>query len=117
MQVRHPRHGLLPTKLVGNTPVLREAEALQLISDLEEVELQRLKGQTTEGVIKAMTTMDETPSTWLDHLEEFVATGERASLRRMLMDDEAPIKAMTEAEVVSLVGVEEKILLRRVPTT
>ncbi|CAE7361857.1 GIP [Symbiodinium sp. CCMP2456] len=110
LQVRHPRHGLLPTKLVGNTPVLREAEALQLISDLEEVELQKLKAQTTEGVIKALVT-DETPTTWLDHLEEFVATGKRACLRRMLMDDEAPIKAATEEEIAVLVGVEEKILL------
>ncbi|CAE7617868.1 GIP [Symbiodinium sp. CCMP2456] len=39
------------------------------------------------------------------------ATGERASLRRMLMDDEAPVKATTETEVASLVGVDEKILL------
>ncbi|CAE7224887.1 GIP, partial [Symbiodinium sp. CCMP2456] len=110
LQVRHPRHGLLPTKLVGNTPVLREAEALQLISDLEEVELQKLKAQTTEGVIKTLMT-DETPTTWLDHLEEFVATGKRACLRRMLMDEEAPIKAATEEEIAVLVGVEEKILL------
>ncbi|CAE7520995.1 RE1 [Symbiodinium sp. CCMP2456] len=110
LQVRHPRHGLLPTKLVGNTPVLREAEALQLISDLEEVELQKLRAQTTEGVIKTLVT-DETPTTWLDHLEEFVATGKRACLRRMLMDEEAPIKAATEEEIAVLVGVEEKIML------
>ena len=35
LRITHPEHGLLPTKLVGNTPVLREAEALQLIADLE----------------------------------------------------------------------------------
>ena len=35
LRVYHPVHGLLPTKLVGNCPMLREMEALALIADLE----------------------------------------------------------------------------------
>ncbi|CAE7452704.1 GIP, partial [Symbiodinium microadriaticum] len=43
LRVHHPRYGLLPTKLIGNTPVLREAEALQLIADMEQVEMDKLE--------------------------------------------------------------------------
>ena len=53
LQVKHPVHGVLPTKLVGDTPVLREAEALQLIADLEQVELTKLENQTVEGAIRS----------------------------------------------------------------
>ncbi|CAE7478405.1 RE1, partial [Symbiodinium necroappetens] len=110
LQVRHPKHGLLPTKLVGNTPVLREAEALQLIADLEDIELNKLHGSTVEGAIK-MLSADEYPSTWLDHLEEYVNKGERKCLRRMLLDEESPLQAFTEEDIAALIGHDEKILL------
>ena len=110
LQVRHPKHGLLPTKLVGNTPVLREAEALQLIADLEDIELNKLNGSTFEGAVKMLNT-DEHPSTWLDHLEEYVNKGERKCLRRMLVDEESPLQAFTEEDIAALIGHDEKILL------
>ena len=110
LQVRHPKHGLLPTKLVGNTPVLREAEALQLIADLEDIELNKLNDSTFEGAVKMMNT-DEQPSTWLDHLEEYVNKGERKCLRRMLLDEESPLQAFTEEDIAALIGHDEKILL------
>ena len=110
LQVRHPKHGLLPTKLVGNTPVLREAEALQLIADLEDIELNKLHGSTVEGAIK-MLSADEHPSTWLDHLEEYINKGERKCLRRMLLDEESPLQAFTEEDIAALIGHDEKILL------
>ncbi|CAE7211932.1 GIP, partial [Symbiodinium necroappetens] len=110
LRITHPEHGLLPTKLVGNTPVLREAEALQLIADLEQLELDKLEKNNTDGVLKMMSTEDP-QLTWLDHLEEFVQRGERASLRRMLLDEESPVDAVAEAEVVGLIGVDDRILL------
>ena len=110
LQVRHPKHGLLPTKLVGNTPVLREAEALQLIADLEDIELNKLNGSTVEGAIK-MLNVDEHPSTWLDHLEEYITKGERQCLRRMLVEEESPLQAFTEEDIAALIGPDEKLLL------
>ncbi|CAE7914211.1 GIP, partial [Symbiodinium sp. KB8] len=110
LRVHHPRYGLLPTKLIGNTPVLREAEALQLIVDMEQVELDKLEANVTEGAIRTLS-VDDAPATWLDHLEEFINKGERACLRRMLLDEESPVKALSEQEVNSLLGVEERLLL------
>ena len=110
LRITHPEHGLLPTKLVGNTPVLRETEALQLIADLEQLELDKLEKNNTDGVLKMMSTEDS-QLTWLDHLEEFVQKGERASLRRMLLDQDSPVDAVAEAEVVGLIGVDDRILL------
>ena len=112
LRITHPEHGLLPTKLVGNTPVLGEAEALQLIADLEqlELELDKLEKNNTDGVLKMMSA-EESQLTWLDHLKEFVQKGERASLRRMLLDEESPLDAVAEAEVVGLVGVDDRLLL------
>ena len=37
--------------------------------------------------------------------------GERASPRRMLLDEESPLDAVAEAEVVGLVGVDDRLLL------
>ena len=67
LRVHHPKYGLLPTKLIGNTPVLREAEALQLIADMEQVEMDKLEANVTEGAIRTLS-VDEAPATWLDHL-------------------------------------------------
>ncbi|CAE7452429.1 GIP, partial [Symbiodinium necroappetens] len=110
LRVHHPRYGLLPTKLIGNTPVLRETEALQLIADMEQVEMDKLEANVTEGAIRTLS-VDEAPATWLDHLEEFISKGDRACLRRMLLDEESPVKALSEQEVTSLLGVEERLLL------
>ena len=82
----HPRYGRLPTKPVGNCPVLREDEALQLISDLEDLELARLREQTMVGAVQTLD-MDETSLLdWSLHLEEFLSSGQRVSLQRMLCD-------------------------------
>ena len=108
LQVHHPEHGLLPTKLVGNCPVLREAEALKLISDLEEVELGKLKANNMDGVMRALNTggQEEGPS-WREGLDEFVATGSRKALRRMLLDPDSPLGSCTEDEIVAMIGLDD----------
>ena len=108
LQVHHPEHGLLPTKLVGNCPVLREAEALKLISDLEEVELGKLKANNMDGVMRALNTggQEEGPS-WREGLDEFVATGSRRALRRMLLDPDSPLGSCTEEEIVAMIGLDD----------
>ncbi|CAE7392349.1 RE1 [Symbiodinium natans] len=106
--IHHPEHGLLPTKLVGNCPVLREAEALKLISDLEEVELGKLKANNMDGVMRALNTggQEEGPS-WKEGLDEFVATGSRKALRRMLLDPDSPVGSCTEDEIVAMIGLDD----------
>ena len=110
LRILHPKYGLLPTKLVGNTPVLREAEALKLIADLEQAELEKLELKTAEGALRTLS-VDEPVTTWIDHLEEFVNTGERAALRRMLLDEEAPLQAPLEQDITELIGIKDKLYL------
>ena len=104
LQVSHPRYGLLPTKLVGNCPVLREHEALQLISDLEDLELARLREQTLVGAVQTLEVADNEAADWSFHLEDFLSSGQRVALRRMLRDPGCPLREETELGRMALVG-------------
>ena len=103
LQVFHPEYGLLPTKLVGNCPVLRETEALDLIGELEEAELKRLQRQTLEGTVAVLQPNPE-GVTWEEHLDEFIQTGSRQSLRRAMLDPDFPLGPCTETEILKMVG-------------
>ena len=106
LRVHHPVHGLLPTRLVGNCPMLREAEALQLIGDLEQLELERLQRQTVHGAINTLQSelASSTSQSWEDHMEQFLSTGEIVALRRMLRDEEGPIFEDSESMRMAVVG-------------
>ena len=106
LRVYHPVHGLLPTRLVGNCPMLREAEALQLIGDLEQLELEKLQQQTLYGAISTLENemASSTLQSWEDCMEQFLSTGEVVALRRMLRDPEAPVFEESESMRVAVVG-------------
>ena len=106
LRVYHPVHGLLPTRLVGNCPMLREAEALQLIGDLEQLELEKLQQKTTDGAIHTLQSelVSSAYSTWEDHMEQFLSTGEIVALRRMLRDEEGPLFESSESVRMAVVG-------------
>ena len=104
LQVFHPRYGLLPTKLVGNCPVLREHEALRLISDLEDLELARLREQTMVGAVQTLDASEASTLDWSSHLEEFLSSGQRVSLRRMLRDPNCPLHEEEESKRMAVVG-------------
>ena len=64
------------------------AKVESFIADLEQAELNKLETQTKEGALRTLS-VDESPVTWIDHLEEFVNNGERAALRRLLLDEDS----------------------------
>ena len=106
LRVYHPTHGLLPTRLVGNCPMLREAEALQLIGDLEQLELEKLQQRTVYGAMNALQNelSSSEPQSWEDHMEQFLDTGKIVDLRRMLRDAEGPIFEDSESARMAVVG-------------
>ena len=106
LRVYHPVHGLLPTKLVGNCPMLRETEALALIADLEQMELNKLNSNNLVGAASTVLARSEEVwgGGWREQMAEFVSTGEIASLRRVLRDTEGPMVLDSELARMSLVG-------------
>ena len=106
LRVYHPVHGLLPTKLVGNCPMLRETEALALIADLEQMELNKLNTNNLIGA--ASTLIDNNVESWgggwREQMAEFLTKGEIASLRRVLRDEEGPMFLDSELARMSLTG-------------
>ena len=106
LRVYHPVHGLLPTRLVGNCPMLRETEALQLIGDLEQLELEELQQQTVGGAINALQSelVSSSSQAWEDCLEEFLGSGNIVALRRMLRDADGPLFEESESVCMAVVG-------------
>ena len=106
LRVYHPVHGLLPTKLVGNCPMLRETEALALIADLEQMELNKLNSNNMVGeALPVLAGVEEVwGGGWREQMADFVAAGEIASLRRVLRDVEGPMALDSELARMSLVG-------------
>ena len=106
LRMYHPVHGLLSTRLVGNCPMLRETEALQLIGDLEQLELEKLQQRTVHGAINTLQSelAGSAAQTWEDYLEQFLSTGEIMALRRMLRDDTGPLFEDSGAARMAVVG-------------
>ena len=86
--------------------MLREAEALQLIGDLEQLELEKLQQQAVYGAISTLENelASSTPQSWEDCMEQFLSTGEIVALRRMLRDPEAPVFEDSESMRMAVVG-------------
>ena len=86
--------------------MLRETEALALIADLEQMELNKLNSNNMVGAASAVLAGVEEVwgGGWREQMAEFVATGEIASLRRVLRDVEGPMALDSELARMSLVG-------------
>ena len=85
LQIDHPRHGALKPRVVGNCPVLGEAQALTLIRELEQKKLEELQMKTvvTQRAIWSW----DAGKPWMECLEKVLTTGTRAS---QLLALEAP---------------------------
>ena len=86
--------------------MLRETEALQLIGDLEQLELEKLQQQTVGGAIHALQSelASSSSQTWEECLEEFLSSGNIVALRRMLRDDDGPLFQKSESVRMAVVG-------------
>ena len=86
--------------------MLRETEALALIADLEQMELNKLNTNNLIGA--ASTLVDSSEGSlgggWREQMAEFLTKGEIAFLRRALRDDEGPLFLGSELARMSLTG-------------
>eukprot|EP00439_Symbiodinium_sp_Y106_P044585 s732_g5.t1 len=101
LKVSHPVHGPLEVKMHGNCPMIAETEALRLISEIEDRNLQALQ-QATARSLWSPTSFDNKP--WDISLETFAATGVRTYALSAMMDPAFPITVENETERYDFVG-------------
>ena len=109
LKVVHPQFGVLKTFVKGNHPMLVETQALSIISQLEDMQLQSLEAQTAETFVRTLDV--EEMRTWDFMLDKFVATGERVCLLEALSSTQSPLGPLPQ-QILSLaaihVGLDDK---------
>ncbi|CAE7769634.1 GIP [Symbiodinium sp. CCMP2592] len=94
--IRHPEHGVIRPMLQGRCPVVAEAQALDLIREIECEKLRDLQ-RATRATARSLWLWDvEKP--WAKHLEDFVKTGSRASQLQALSVEGSPFASWTALE-------------------
>ena len=89
LRVYHPQFGELKTFVKGNHPMLGELQALEIISQLEDLKLRELEGNTLETAVRLM---DKEESAFWEHsVAKYVQTGERAHALEALMFGSSPL--------------------------
>ncbi|CAE7249757.1 RE1, partial [Symbiodinium natans] len=99
--VEHPEHGVLRTHVAGSCPMLGEAQALNIIQELEEQKLQRLHDNVQEGHLRALEHILN--KEFGDYLNEYVLSGDRRVGLQALMDESSPFGVLTEAQRCMLI--------------
>ena len=97
LRIEHPVHGVLKTFTRGPFPMLIESQALELIAQLEEKNVEKLRQQTVQTACALIAT-EQTPSfTW--ELRRYVQEGERAGAAKALMHPSCPLGTLSETEI------------------
>ena len=102
LKVVHPQFGVLRTFVKGNHPMLVETQALEIISQLEDLQLRALETQTAETFVRTLD-VEETKS-WDFMLSKFVATGSRECMLEALSSEQSPLGVLSQ-DVLSLAAV------------
>ena len=102
LQVVHPVHGNLKIKMKGSCPYISELEALRLIAEIEDKNLESLQQATMRSLWSSSSTNTALP--WDTSLEDYVNTGNRSSALRAMMDPSFPIPLETSTERFGFVG-------------
>ena len=102
LQVVHPVHGNLKIKMKGSCPYISELEALRLIAEIEDKNLEGLQQATMRSLWSSSSTSTVLP--WDTSLEDYVTTGNRSSALRAMMDPSFPIPLETSTERFGFVG-------------
>ena len=111
LKVVHPQFGVLKTFVKGNHPMLAETQALSIISQLEDLQLQSLETQTAETFIRTLDLDYEDMKTWNFLLGKFAATGERGCLLEALSSNRSPLGPLPQhhlALAAVQVGLDDK---------
>ncbi|CAE7876411.1 TY5A [Symbiodinium sp. KB8] len=102
LKVYHPVHGDLKVKMKGTCPFVSELEALKLISEIEDKNLERLQ-QTTIRSLWA-STPSTAPLPWTSNLEIYASTGKRGNALAATMDPSFPVYLETATQRFNFVG-------------
>ncbi|CAE7319561.1 RE1, partial [Symbiodinium sp. KB8] len=94
--IRHPQHGAIRPEIVGRCPVVAEAQALDLIKEIESQKLQSLEN-ATGATARALWLWDSTRP-WARHLSDFVKIGGRAAQLAAMTAPGSPFSAWSEME-------------------
>ena len=94
LTLRHPAYGVLRTQIRGGCPQLAEAEALRLISDLEQKRLERFEGQLCELQAKIEAVEG---SSWEEPACKYLTQGDRKELMVAVSRLEIPDDSVTQA--------------------
>ena len=102
LKLTHPRHGRLRVTLKGRCPEVAVADALRLIKELEEVQLNQLNEQVDSLSARLQMLEEGETRTWDENLKEYVMTGRKELLWKVLMA--APYTKDLPDEVKELVA-------------
>ncbi|CAE7236757.1 RE1 [Symbiodinium sp. CCMP2456] len=105
LRVIHPEHGDLQVKMRGTCPYISELEALKLIAEIEDKNLERLQQTTMRSLWT--TSSSSNPLPWSAYLEAYVKTGRRSSALAAMMDSSFPLNLETVTDRFSFVGSED----------
>ncbi|CAE7365235.1 unnamed protein product, partial [Symbiodinium sp. CCMP2456] len=105
LRVVHPEHGDLQVKMRGTCPYISELEALKLIAEIEDKNLERLQQTTMRSLWT--TSSSSSPLPWSAYLEAYVETGRRSSALAAMMDPSFPLNLETVTDRFSFVGSED----------
>ena len=105
LEIRHPQHGLIKPRIVGQCPVIGESRALDFIREMEERKLESLV-ESTRTTARSLWLWNQTAS-WSGHLQDFLEDGTRASQLQALSAEDSPFKCFSDSEKsASAEGVE-----------
>ena len=85
LKLTHPRPGRLRVSMKGKCPEVAIADALRLIRELEEVQLSQLTEQVDDLSARLQMIEGVESQTWDENLREFVRTGRKDLLWKVLM--------------------------------
>ncbi|CAE7242183.1 unnamed protein product, partial [Symbiodinium sp. CCMP2456] len=105
LRVIHPEHGDLQVKMRGTCPYISELEALKLIAEIEDKNLERLQQTTMRSLWTTSSSFASLP--WSAYLEAYVKTGKRSSALAAMMDSSFPLNLETVTDRFSFVRSED----------
>eukprot|EP00439_Symbiodinium_sp_Y106_P060167 s729_g8.t2 len=88
LEIVHPVHGVIRPKVIGQCPLVGEAQALQLIKELEDKRVQELQ-RSNLMMQRTLWTWDH-DLTWSRHLAMFLDQGDRVHQLKALEAEDSP---------------------------
>ena len=105
LKIIHPQFGVLKTFVKGNHPMLVETQALELISQLEDLHLRELEESTMKTLVRSLEYNEA--KEWDSLLDQYVLSGQRDRLLAALLTRGSPLGDLShDVMALTAVGVE-----------